>query len=559
MRTPAQSAVPATLLAAALCPHLGPAPALAQQPSSSLQTSSVQTSSTLPDTNTTPLSPQYRAVQQRLARGWNTWDVHSVTTHVPSARWPRHPPWPRTQHHRVPQQPFSATSSSAGSPRAPSRSSPAPTPGTAATPISASPGRAPPGACKAPTSANDLVLLATPARRTPRTKPFPPTLVFSVDLLWNAPGSVSPRDRHRRHHRARPLRRHPHLLHLRVPRQHSSSSPPPVRADLPIAGPYFAADLTAPVAISTGKPRSVAEVQAALEQAHTAYIASLPPAQNVRPIHDAIQTTLGWDTIYEPTKQRVISPVSRIWSVDWGGYVLFDWDTFFASTMASLGDRDLAYADTIETLREITAEGFVPNYARGGNWKSFDRSEPPVGAITVLGLYRKFGDPWLLQDTFPALLSWNRWWDRHRSLDGYLIWGSDGNNPPGNLDDNTRGTLKGAILESGLDNSPMYDGAGFNAQRHQMELADVGLLSLYLADCDALATIADTLHRPSEASELRDRSRRYGAKLQTLWSPEAGIFLNKDLRDGQLQQAPLAHQLLPHARPRRHPRAGPHR
>ena len=29
-----------------------------------------------------PRSAQYEQVQQRLARGWNTWDVHSVATQV---------------------------------------------------------------------------------------------------------------------------------------------------------------------------------------------------------------------------------------------------------------------------------------------------------------------------------------------------------------------------------------------------------------------------------------------------------------------------------------------
>src|SRR3981189_2580653 len=119
--------------------------------------------------------------------------------------------------------------------------------------------------------------------------------------------------------------------------------------------------------------------------------------------------------------------------------------------MASLGDRDLAYADAIETLRESTAEGFVPNYARAGNWKSFDRSEPPVGAITVLGLYKKFGDRWFLNQAYPALLNWNRGWGENREIDGNMTWASDGENPPGNLDDNSRGTRSGAILESGLD------------------------------------------------------------------------------------------------------------
>ncbi|HUV69228.1 MAG TPA: trehalase family glycosidase, partial [Terracidiphilus sp.] len=227
------------------------------------------------------------------------------------------------------------------------------------------------------------------------------------------------------------------------------------------------------------------------------------------------------------------SPVSRVWSVNWGGYVIFDWDTFFAATMASIGDRDLAYTDAIETLREATQEGFVPNYARSGNWKSFDRSEPPVGAITVLGLYQKFGDRWFLDEAFPALLKWNRWWAQHRDMDGYLVWGSDGENQPGNLDDSSRGTRVGAILESGLDNSPMYDDAVYNPKTHLLEFADVGLMSMYIADCDALATIADTLQRKDEARELRARSAKYARKLETLWDPVAGIFLNRDLRTGR--------------------------
>jgi glycogen debranching enzyme len=229
-----------------------------------------------------------------------------------------------------------------------------------------------------------------------------------------------------------------------------------------------------------------------------------------------------------------------VWSVEWGGYVIFDWDTFFAATMAGIGNRDLAYADAIETLRESTDEGFVPNYARPGGWKSFDRSEPPVGAITVLGLYRKFHDRWFIEEAFTPLLVWNRWWAAHRDIEGYLTWGSDGENQPGNLDDSTRGTRAGAILESGLDNSPMYDGSTYNSQTHVLEYADVGLMSMYVADCDALAELADALQKPSEAKELRERSARYAAKLQTLWDQTSGIFLNKDLHTGE-----FSHRLSP--------------
>ena len=288
-----------------------------------------------------------------------------------------------------------------------------------------------------------------------------------------------------------------------------------------------------PVGISTGKRRSLKEIEEDIQAEFILYVASNSSQAHIDPIKDAIETTLGWDTIYEPEKGRVISPVSRVWSVGWGGYVLFDWDTFFAATLASIGDKDLAYANAVEILREETKQGFVPNYARAGGWKSEDRSEPPVGAITVLGLYKQFHERWFLEDAYAPLMKWNRWWAAHRDTQGYLAWGSDGGNEPENLDDGPRGTHQGAEFESGLDNSPMYDGTYYNPDSHLIEMGDVGLMSMYVADCDALAEIAETLGKAEDAKELRGRGDRYRAKLGTMWDEKAGMFLNRDLHTGK--------------------------
>jgi neutral trehalase len=303
--------------------------------------------------------------------------------------------------------------------------------------------------------------------------------------------------------------------------------------NLPVGGAYLSADFVEPVGISTGAPLAVEKIRAIIDRASEAYHQSVARSGKAANVVDAIQTVLGWDTIYEPEGRRVLSPVSRVWSVTWGGYVIFDWDTFFAATMASIGDRDLAYADAIETLRSETQQGFVPNYARSGDWKSSDRSEPPVGSITVLGIYQRFHDRWFLREAFAPLLRWNRWWAKTRDAQGYLAWGSDGDNTPADLDDTARGTRAGAILESGLDNSPMYDDTTYNATTHTLEFADVGLMSMYIADCDALAAIANDLGETAAASEIRERATRYRTKLATLWDNDAGIFLNKDLRTGQ--------------------------
>jgi putative isomerase len=372
----------------------------------------------------------------------------------------------------------------------------------------------------------NVVMLATPLPSQPLSA-LPATIVFSVNYLWGRPGSVVKEPR--RIEARSPL----HAVTVYCTCRNTPQGALAEDVNLPVSDAYFSTDFIQPVGVSSGAPLSIERIQAIIERARQNYAQSVARSGKTAEVVDAIQTVLGWDTIYEPEGRRVISPVSRVWSVNWGGYVIFDWDTFFAATMASIGDRDLAYADAVETLRSETQQGFVPNYARSGGWKSSDRSEPPVGSITVLGIYQQFRDRWFLEETFAPLLRWNRWWAANRDIQGYLTWGSDGTNAPANLDDTARGTRAGAILESGLDNSPMYDDAAYDAATHKLEFADVGLMSMYVADCDALATMADILGESAAANEIRERSARYRVKLKTLWDSDAGIFLNKDLRTGQ--------------------------
>lgn len=471
-------------------------------------------------------SPQYAQLQKHLAQGWNTWDTNSVMTHV---LLPEGLAISLGVRHQ-------ATEFSGGFLREAligrqgkddERVIPGPHAYDGSYTDLKLQWHGHQLRVQSAHDGGDLVLLVSPLD-VPDNAHLVPEMVFSVGMLWNKPGTITKQNGHIE----------ANLANHAIPVYLSAKDTEDVY--VPVAGSYFTADLSEPIVLSTGKRRTVQEAQVILDREKHAYEASIAGFGSRAPVADAIQTVIGWDTIYEPHGQRVISPVSRIWSVGWGGYVLFDWDTFFAATLAAVGDRDLAYANAIEICNEATPAGFIPNYARAGAWKSGDRSEPPVGAITVLGLYEKFHDKWFLEDTFAPLLTWNRWWAEHRDRQGYLTWGSDGENKPVNLDDGSYGTRLGAILESGLDNSPMYDSASYDAQTHQLEYADVGLMGMYIADCDALAKIADALGKSSEASELRGRAAKYRAKLATLWDEKAGIFLNKDLRTGE-----SSHRLSP--------------
>ena len=177
-----------------------------------------------------------------------------------------------------------------------------------------------------------------------------------------------------------------------------------------------------------------------------------------------------------------------------------------------------------------TKRGFVPNFASAYGLKSEDRSQPPVGSLMALEIYKRHRKAWFLEEVYEELLAWNRWWPGARGCQGVLCWGSD---PETQTLDGTTHNWQAALYESGLDNSPMYDGVPFDPKTNLLEMADVGLTGLYVADCNALAEIATVLGRTADSAELRGRAETYAAGLRGLWDEKAGIFLNRRTDTGE--------------------------
>lgn len=354
----------------------------------------------------------------------------------------------------------------------------------------------------------DLVLLAAPEGEP--EAPF--ELVVGAGLVWNRPGTVESDDDG---FRAR-LPSGEHRIHLAG----GLVADPYTRTLLP----HRVARLDRPVGVSSGRARTTDEIRAALDrrrdefQQHAATYGPLADA------YAAIVSGVAWNTVYEPRHERVVSTVGRLWNEEYGGVALFGWDNFFLAYLTALDSRDLAYANVIEHLRGHTAEGFLPNDNRGNGSKSWDRSQPPVGAIMVREVVRRYPETWFLEAVFDPLLAWNRWWPEKRLNEGLLSYGS--HEAPNPFAEPGVRTVKTAGYESGMDDSPMYEGVPFNADKNTLELQDVGLTSLHLADCRALAELARLLGRAEEADELDARAERFERALDRLWVEERGYYLN---------------------------------
>ncbi len=255
---------------------------------------------------------------------------------------------------------------------------------------------------------------------------------------------------------------------------------------------------------------------------------------------DAICKVMTWNTVFDPFHNRIITPVTRLWCLCddaefsvFGCHVLFCWDTFFNGLLAAEFNKELAYQQIYTILSEATDRGMIPN-TNAHRKKSLDRSQPPVGSFCVWKLYEKFGEKDLLERSFDALYRWNRYWFQYRdgNRDGLLEWGSDPYPQCYRGEEyaklNYSYTLAAAKLESGLDNSPMYDDARFDACLHTMDLCDVGLNSLYALDLLCLSKIADALGKKQMHDALIGEYFQMKRRMNDLlWNEEQGIYCNR--------------------------------
>lgn len=364
---------------------------------------------------------------------------------------------------------------------------------------------------------DNLFLLLTPLELPEKA----PSVVLESGFLWNKEGKIQ-------------LDENTLIAQCQEKAIKVQTTGKIVKEYLANTSPYLAVQFNQQLAFYTGREKAIEDIISLVEKRRKEQKAIYNKYGSLSETYAAIQSVIAWNVIYDASNDRVIIPVSRIWNDNFGGqYVLFDWDTFFGAWMAGLESKELAYANAVEMVKHITPGGFIPNFAGSYGNASFDRSQPPVGSMVVRELFKMHGDRWFIELVFEDLLKWNRWWEANRDNNGLLCWGSSKINDSLQSGFATNAWL-GAAYESGLDNSPMFDGVPFNKESGLLELADAGLNSLYVMDCDALGEIANELEKKDEAKELKKRADKYRKNLKKLWDNNAGIYKNKRTDTGHL-------------------------
>jgi neutral trehalase len=86
----------------------------------------------------------------------------------------------------------------------------------------------------------------------------------------------------------------------------------------------------------------------------------------------------------------------------------------------------------------------------------------------------------------------------------------------------------------------MYDDIPFDASKQCLMLQDVGLNGMYVADCEALAALAQMIDRKDAVRELTARGNEFRNHMQHLWDEKTGMFLNRRTDTGE-----FSHRMSP--------------
>ncbi|HAR36871.1 MAG TPA: hypothetical protein DCR87_08265 [Acidobacteria bacterium] len=275
---------------------------------------------------------------------------------------------------------------------------------------------------------------------------------------------------------------------------------------------------------------------------------------------EAITNNLFWMCLYQNGHHRFYTPAGRGWIFPRPDgqpdhWTIFEWDSFFNSLELAVESQRLASDVVRAVLQTQFPNGNIPNW-RGRFNGTPDRSQPPVGSFAVLKLFLRSGDLELLQFAYPYLKKWHQFWTevqpdghprRDGNRDGLLEWGSDarlvaGEVPPWEKEASGK---QRAMWESGQDDLPNWDEAGFNEKTGTLEMNCVDLNSLYALDSYCLAQLAGFLGLEEDRKKYLEEYEKIKKLMNLhLWNEKEGFYFDRHW-DGRFSKRKAASNFFP--------------
>jgi putative isomerase len=216
-----------------------------------------------------------------------------------------------------------------------------------------------------------------------------------------------------------------------------------------------------------------------------------------------------------------------------GFHGVWSWDSWKHASALAFFDAELA-KDQMRVMFDYQNEsGMVPDviYADSteNNWRD---TKPPLASWAVWNIYQQSGDSTFLDEMYPQLKQYHRWWYANRDHDGNGLceYGS------------TDGTRIAAAWESGMDNAVRFDDAVMvknHANAWSLNQESVDLNAYLYADKIYLSKMADKLGLPQEAATLYEEAQVLKEQInEQMYDTDSGYYYDKKLESEALISIP---------------------
>lgn len=250
---------------------------------------------------------------------------------------------------------------------------------------------------------------------------------------------------------------------------------------------------------------------------------------------DAMTAAINWNLSWSPHTGRVYVPVCKSWvemiekmhnikDAKREGPLNFAWDSAFSALILSSYSPNLAREVFEDLLAGMRPDGRLPQLVVHDKYS--DRSNPPVFALVGLKIYLKTGDKAFLNRIYPKLRAIYSWFkvNRDRNQDLLMEWGGD----PDSDAPVTIPGREGAIHESGMDDSPMWDDAEMDPKHYTLDMACVDLSSLHALSAKCLSFLASEAGDEENAHTFMSEYSMYKDMIDKyLWDSNRRMYMNR--------------------------------
>ncbi len=255
----------------------------------------------------------------------------------------------------------------------------------------------------------------------------------------------------------------------------------------------------------------------------------------------AITEMPNWLKCYSPVTDSYYYPVNREWvemmrnvfKLDKKKYqfgpLIFNWDTAFLAIICSYFDISTSKFLVNQLLENQDATGRIPQVVFAK--KSSNRSNPPIIFLACWIIYKRTGDSTFLNNCFESLERYFEWFQKYRDTDGDMLfqWGAEDGRGPLSLEGKD-----GAIYESGMDNSPLWEKVTFDKDTKLLDMSTIDINSNMNLAAFILFKMSEVLEKFAKTKQYKDYyEAQKNVMIDKLWNENLYMFGNKVIKDNK--------------------------